>query len=348
MAGWPAPPSSAPVLSDVDDPLAGHPRYEKIRWANPDKPNVQVALDRVASRNVAVKFIERGAKVTKHVKREILHHHSLVHRNVVRFYDAFLTPTYLVIVQELGEMNLWQHVCNRGGRLAEEEARGFFRQMIEGLEYCHSMGVANRDIKLENSILKTQYAGGVSTPVLKLCDFGYAKGDSDSNAISLVGTSSYVAPEVVDPSKRDPNPNAGQRIYNAKMADIWSAGVALYVMIEGRFPCGTEKSNGCMEALLKRIAAMKLDPPRLMSPGAVELVMGIFKASAERDTIAKIKERAWFKDGMGSAPASEPELPAEEGVPSVAELEAVIKKAEIAELGTNLSIDELMDSVEME
>jgi len=85
-----------------------------------------------------------------------------------------------------------------------------------------------------------------------------------------------------------------------------------------------------------------------MSPGAVELVMGIFRASAERDTIAKIKDRAWFKEGMALAPVAEPEPQAEERVPTVEQLKAVIQQAEISELGTNLSVDDLMDSLEME
>lgn len=164
MQGWPEERAGAPVLRDFDDPLDGHPRYEKIRWANPDKPNVQVALDRMRNRNVAVKFIERGSKVTKHVRREILHHHSLVHENVIRFYDAFLTPRYLAIVMELGEMNLWQYVINRGGRLAEEEARDFFRQLIIGLDYCHSKGVANRWVRLGLVRKCSSQTGCVSFP----------------------------------------------------------------------------------------------------------------------------------------------------------------------------------------
>lgn len=76
----------------VEDPLEGNPRYETIRWATPDKPNVQVALDRQRNTNVAVKFIRRGSSVRKHVRREILHHRSLQHPHVVQFYEAFLTP----------------------------------------------------------------------------------------------------------------------------------------------------------------------------------------------------------------------------------------------------------------
>lgn len=54
--------------------------------------------------------------------------------------------------------------------LSESEARWFFQQLIIGLDYCHRMGVASRDIKLENTLLDDS-----QWPLLKICDFGYSK-----------------------------------------------------------------------------------------------------------------------------------------------------------------------------
>ena len=34
--------------------------------------------------------------------------------------------------------------------------RRFFQQLIFGLDYCHKMGVVNRDIKLENTLLQVR------------------------------------------------------------------------------------------------------------------------------------------------------------------------------------------------
>ena len=48
------------------------------------------------------------------------------------------------------------------------------------------MGVVNRDIKLENSLLD-----GSKKPLLKLCDFGYSKSNIDSVPKSNVGTPGY-------------------------------------------------------------------------------------------------------------------------------------------------------------
>ena len=48
------------------------------------------------------------------------------------------------------------------------------------------MGVVNRDIKLENTLLD-----GGRRPLLKICDFGYSKNEKDSLPKSKVGTPGY-------------------------------------------------------------------------------------------------------------------------------------------------------------
>ena len=53
-------------------------------------------------------------------------------------------------------------------------------------DYCHKMGVANRDIKLENTLLD-----GSPKPLVKITDFGYCKSDQESLPKSKVGTPGY-------------------------------------------------------------------------------------------------------------------------------------------------------------
>jgi len=48
------------------------------------------------------------------------------------------------------------------------------------------MGVVNRDIKLENTLLD-----GGRRALLKICDFGYSKNEKDSLPKSKVGTPGY-------------------------------------------------------------------------------------------------------------------------------------------------------------
>jgi serine/threonine-protein kinase SRK2 len=85
------------------------------------------------------------------------------------------------------------------------------------------MHVCHRDLKLENTLLD----GDESTaPCVKICDFGYSKSSVlHSRPKSTVGTPAYIAPEVL--LKKE---------YDGKIADVWSCGVTLYVMLVGTYP----------------------------------------------------------------------------------------------------------------
>lgn len=74
----------------------------------------------------------------------------------------------------------------RKNGLNEGEARWFFQQLIVGLDYCHQMGVASRDIKLENTLLD-----GGPWPLLKICDFGYSKVGKQTASTRFLGRVFY-------------------------------------------------------------------------------------------------------------------------------------------------------------
>jgi serine/threonine-protein kinase SRK2 len=174
---------------------------------------------------VAVKMLPRGNLVRAYrtyVKREIVHHSSLRHPLVIRLHEVLLTPHHLCISMEYAKGgDLHSYLQRRPGcKLPEGEARWLFQQLILGLEYCHSRGVANRDLKLENLLLDD--AG--PRPLLKMCDFGYSKHELNSSAKSGVGTAMYMAPEVI----------LGKTKYDAKKADVWSAGVMMYQLLTGK------------------------------------------------------------------------------------------------------------------
>jgi serine/threonine-protein kinase SRK2 len=202
-------------IQDVD-------RYELVKDIGSGNFGVaRLMRDKKTRELVAVKYIERGEKIDENVQREIINHRSLRHPNIVRFKEVMLTPTHLAIVMEYaagGE--LFERICN-AGRFSEDEARFFFQQLISGVSYCHAMQICHRDLKLENTLLD-----GSPAPRLKICDFGYSKSSLlHSQPKSTVGTPAYIAPEVL--SKKE---------YDGKVADVWSCGVTLYVMLVGAYP----------------------------------------------------------------------------------------------------------------
>ncbi|KAL4448213.1 hypothetical protein ABPG75_005432 [Micractinium tetrahymenae] len=159
------------------------------------------------ARDVAIKLLPRGGFVKeyrRYVMREVMHHGGLKHPFIIDLKacgaEVFLTPEYLAIVMEYAQGgNLHRFLRERclHNRLTEDQARWIFQQMIVGLDFCHRMGVANRDLKLENLLLDQDQASG--NPMLKICDFGYSKHDLSSTANTRLGTPVYMAPEDLPP-----------------------------------------------------------------------------------------------------------------------------------------------------
>lgn len=84
------------------------------------------------------------------------------------------------------------------GRLSETTARWLFQQLMFAVDYCHRKGVANRDIKLDNLLLDKSAHGRPDFPILKVCDWGYAKSEvlqslATSRVVSSGGASHHPA-----------------------------------------------------------------------------------------------------------------------------------------------------------
>ncbi|KAK9813840.1 hypothetical protein WJX73_001401 [Symbiochloris irregularis] len=179
---------------------------------------------------VAVKLLRRGNFIRDfrtYVKREIVHQSSLRHPFIIGLREVTLLRKHLAIVMEFAEGgDLYKYVLKQRPvtRLHESIARWIFQQLIIGVDYCHQMGVANRDLKLENLLLDRDHNN--RRPLLKICDFGYSKHELNSPATTGVGTPIYMAPEIIYGSSR----------YDAKQADIWSVGIILYTILYGRYP----------------------------------------------------------------------------------------------------------------
>ncbi|KAL9253240.1 Serine/threonine-protein kinase SAPK7-like protein [Drosera capensis] len=237
-------------------------------------------------RLVAIKFIERGPKIDENVAREILNHRSLCHPNIICFKEVVLTPTHLGIVMEYASGGeLFERICS-AGRFSEDEARFFFQQLISGVNYCHSMQICHRDLKLENTLLD-----GSPAPRLKICDFGYSKSSLlHSRPKSTVGTPAYIAPEVFS-----------RREYDGKLADVWSCGVTLYVMLVGAYPFEDPADTRNMRKSISRIMSLQYSIPDYVhiSQDCRHLLSRIFVADpSKRVTISEIKSYPWFTKNL--------------------------------------------------
>ncbi|XP_020090729.1 CBL-interacting protein kinase 8 isoform X3 [Ananas comosus] len=159
-------------------------------------------------------------KMVDQIKREISIMKLVRHPHVVRLHEVLASRTKIYIILEFitgGE--LFDKIVHRG-KLSEADSRRYFQQLIDGVDFCHTKGVYHRDLKPENLLLDSQ--GN-----LKISDFGLSA--LPDQGVSLLrttcGTPNYVAPEVLS-----------HKGYNGAIADIWSCGVILYVLLAGYLP----------------------------------------------------------------------------------------------------------------
>ncbi|KAK4766381.1 hypothetical protein SAY87_008023 [Trapa incisa] len=311
-----------PIMHDSD-------RYELVRDIGSGNFGVaRLMRDRQTNELVAVKYIERGDKIDENVQREIINHRSLRHPNIIRFREVILTPTHLAIVMEYaagGE--LFERIC-RAGRFNEDEARFFFQQLISGVSYCHAMQICHRDLKLENTLLD-----GSPTPRLKICDFGYSKSSLlHSQPKSTVGTPAYIAPEVL--LKKE---------YDGKIADVWSCGVTLYVMLVGAYPFEDPDDPKNFRRTIQRILNVQYAIPENVhiSPECHHLISRIFVADpAQRINMSEIRNHEWFRknlpadlmeENMIMSQFQEPDQPMQ----STEDIMRIISEATIPAVGAN-------------
>lgn len=247
------------------------------------------------SENVAIKILDKE-KVLKHkmigqIKREISTMKLIRHPNVIRLFEVMASKTKIYIVLEFvtgGE--LFDKIASKG-RLKEDEARKYFQQLINAVDYCHSRGVFHRDLKPENLLLD---ANGI----LKVSDFGLSalaqQVREDGLLHTTCGTPNYVAPEVIN--------NKG---YDGAKADLWSCGVILFVLMAGYLPF--EDSN--LMSLYKKIFKASFTCPPWFSSSAKKLIQRILDPNpSTRITIAEVVENEWFKKGYKPPVFEEPDI----------------------------------------
>ncbi|DBA96843.1 hypothetical protein WJX82_009463 [Trebouxia sp. C0006] len=264
--------------------------------------------DKRNSQPVAIKLIKRPIPkvILPNILREIRIQAELGegHVNVIEAKEVLVTHTHLALSLEYAAggsltsyvADRWQHSQHSGLFLSEDEARYFFRQFIGAVEYCHKHLVAHRDLKLDNTLLDNS-----DPPMLKLCDFGFAKTwTEDANMFTHIGTPVYMSPELI-------NSRNGAKGYDGKSVDVWASGVLLIVMLLGTFPFDhTEHpdpntSEAHLEVWLQQVRSLWSEIPHIqkavekLSKECMDLLNRIFVVDdKKRITIEAIKEHPWY------------------------------------------------------
>lgn len=258
----------------------GRGHFGHTCWAKGKKGDVKGV-------SVAVKIISK-AKMTsavaiEDVRREVKILKALSgNQHMLRFYDAFEDTNNVYLVMELCEGGeLLDRILQRGGRYAEEDAKGIVVQILSAVAFCHLQGVVHRDLKPENFLFATKDddAG------LKVIDFGlsdYVRPDHRLN--DVVGSAYYVAPEVL------------HRSYNTE-ADMWSIGVITYILLCGSRPFYARTESGIFRSVLRADPNFDDTPwPNISAEGKDFVKRLLNKDHRKRMTAAQALAHPWLRD----------------------------------------------------
>ncbi|XP_059636397.1 CBL-interacting serine/threonine-protein kinase 8 isoform X2 [Cornus florida] len=259
----------------------GEGTFAKVKFAQNTETGESVAM-KILDRSTIIKH-----KMVDQIKREIYIMKLVRHPYVVRLHEVIASRTKIYIILEFitgGE--LFDKIVHHG-RLSEAESRGYFQQLIDGVDYCHSKGVYHRDLKPENLLLDSQ--GN-----LKISDFGLSA--LPEQGVSLLrttcGTPNYVAPEVLS-----------HKGYDGAAADVWSCGVILYVLIAGYLPFDEID----LTTLYSKIDKAEFSCPSWFPVDARSLIYRILDPNPEtRIRIEEIRNDEWFNRGY--VPVRLPEI----------------------------------------
>ncbi|XP_071692936.1 probable serine/threonine-protein kinase At1g54610 [Rutidosis leptorrhynchoides] len=225
VAGWPS------WLADVaGEAINGWlPRradtFEKLdKIGQGTYSNVYKARDLTNDKIVALKRVRFDNKDSESVifmAREIVILRRLNHPNIIKLEGLITSRTScsLYLVFEYMEHDLTGLISLPGVKFTEQQVKCYMKQLLSGLDHCHSNGVLHRDIKGSNLLIDN--CGN-----LKIADFGLANFFNRGRSVQLTS-------RVVTLWYRPPELLLGATRYGVAV-DMWSAGCILGELYAGK------------------------------------------------------------------------------------------------------------------
>lgn len=196
------------------------------------------------------------------IEREIVIMKLISHSNVLGLYEVWENKAELYLVLEYvdgGE--LFDYLVSKG-RLCEREAVHYFKQIIQGVSYCHSFNICHRDLKPENLLLDKK------NKTIKIADFGMAALEVSNKLLQTsCGSPHYASPEIVM-----------GKSYHGGPSDVWSCGIILFALLTGHLPFNDDN----IKKLLLKVQSGKYQIPQNLSAEARDLIARILVVNPAR------------------------------------------------------------------
>jgi serine/threonine protein kinase len=232
---------------------------------------VYLAADKkFSNRRVAVKTVrpdilssdnlQEGEAIAR-FEREAQAAASIQHPNTVSVTDFGETPEgVFYLVMEYVEGETLHKLLRREGTLPVKRAVSLVRQIADGVDAAHSLGILHRDLKPANIFIMQK---GRGDGFVKVGDFGLANivnqtvtdisSEATPSSRGIIGTPEYMAPEQMQPEMG----------VDAR-ADIYAMGTIAYLMLGGKTPFTGDLMQLIMQKIMHKaspLSALRTDIP---------------------------------------------------------------------------------------
>jgi eukaryotic-like serine/threonine-protein kinase len=185
---------------------------------------------------------------------------SIQHPNTVSVTDFGETPDgVFYLVMEYVEGETLHKLLRREGTLPVKRAVHLLRQIADGVEAAHELGILHRDLKPANIFIMKGKGDGF----VKVGDFGLAKivnqtvTDISSKATpssrGIIGTPEFMSPEQMQPE-----------MGVDKRADLYALGTIAYLMLGGKTPFAGDLMQLVMQKIMHKpppLSSIRTDIP---------------------------------------------------------------------------------------
>ena len=211
------------------------------------------------------------------INNEIFIMRLINHKNVLKLYEIIESPSYIFLIMEYFNTTILNDYIKSKKNFTEDECLNIYKQLISLLLHFREMNIGHLNINPNEIFID-------SNNNIKLFDFKYAiyYTTSDKVKCQCINDINFLCPELLSDKSCYP-----------ELADIWSSGVLLYLILVGQLPFKGINNYD----LQKKIMGAEFVLPLNISENMQDLIKNIFEVKVEeRYNLYEILSSDLFKE----------------------------------------------------